>query len=498
MTTERPHYLPPLSVRPEADREPEIPAPQPRTASSTTTATTGGNLSRSTSAASRSRSRTGHAPRSPTGYSNNFALPSSSTTGGPPYSAASPPPQGTSTTHAGGILPAASFFHPSRPAYYTDFGPSTSFTTSTGGGPPGPPIPLTSIPRAFAHGEARPESIGSDSFAHSVVTTEEYTGPSNRERSGSTSNNALGPNPSSLGRSFSTKVSREPLLPIGPKPKPTVPAPHVRPSASGTSNSSATRLPGVGGYSRWGEGSSSKDDVGSNNTTSTPGRARNSLEKFLRRTATNDAQMASDITFAKNAKFSPSLEDLEARPREYEEPFVEFKAAPGVILDDGETLDITRNATMLSSMSRRQRNAKGFPRFRNFNPVPPAIDPPASRTPLLDPKGKPMRKHELHPSRNTFFLKGKILTGGDSAWPFLCSVVIVFGLAGTWSGTTAVWWWKNESPAVAIIGAYMCLLSIANMAATVSKGFNDDDSYLLAVSPLFFFYPTKIRFLSMR
>lgn len=85
---------------------------------------------------------------------------------------------------------------------------------------------------------------------------------------------------------------------------------------------------------------------------------------------------------------------------------------------------------------------------------------------MLSEKGKPLKKYQLHPSRNIFFLGGHALSGGDSAWPFIASTILVFGVAGTWAGTTAVWWWHHESPAVAIIGGYLCLLTIANMIAT--------------------------------
>jgi palmitoyltransferase ZDHHC9/14/18 len=44
---------------------------------------------------------------------------------------------------------------------------------------------------------------------------------------------------------------------------------------------------------------------------------------------------------------------------------------------------------------------------------------------------------------------------------------LVLVIAGVWFGTTAVWWWKNKSPAVAIVGAYVSLLTITTMLATV-------------------------------
>ena len=63
--------------------------------------------------------------------------------------------------------------------------------------------------------------------------------------------------------------------------------------------------------------------------------------------------------------------------------------------------------------------------------------------------------------------RGRILTGGDTPWAFLASLTVVLGITGVWFGTTCVWWWRNESPAVAGVGTYMCLLTISSMCATV-------------------------------
>lgn len=88
---------------------------------------------------------------------------------------------------------------------------------------------------------------------------------------------------------------------------------------------------------------------------------------------------------------------------------------------------------------------------------------------MVDPEtGKPIRNWQQHPSRNRFFLRGLLMTGGDTPWAFIGSLTLTLAIAGTWFGTTCVWWWQNESPAVAAVGAYMCLLTLSSMAATVS------------------------------
>jgi len=59
--------------------------------------------------------------------------------------------------------------------------------------------------------------------------------------------------------------------------------------------------------------------------------------------------------------------------------------------------------------------------------------------------------------------------GGAKPWAFMASLTLVFGIAGVWLGTTSIWWWHNESPAVAAVGAYMCLLTISLMLSTAFK-----------------------------
>ncbi|KAL5533051.1 ERF2 [Sanghuangporus sanghuang] len=463
-SSERPHYLPPLKVRSEAgqhDEDDAGPGPLPRTASSVHSGGVGSGtgLSRSTSGASRARStQTGqgsHAPRSPSAYSTTFTIPSSS---GHHATSQAPPP---SSTHAGGIQPSASFFHPSRPTYYTDFSPMSQFIPGSNALNV---MPLGTVTRSTSvshHGDPRPESGGSDSFAQASFTSEEPApGTTSRERSDSASQATAA---ISVNRGFSMKKSREPLLPIGQKPKSTVPIPRPGVNAS----ASATKLPGIGSYGKWGDESTGGEEGGFINTfgTGAGGRVRTSFEKFLRRTLSNDTQMAQDTSYVKDSM--QPLEDLEARGRKSEDPYMEFKASPDLMFDEEGTMDITRhNGTAPSTISRRQLKSVQRTHFPDFNPVLPATTPPLARTPKLDSSGKPIRKYQLHPSSNTFFLKGKLLTGGDSIWPFVCSLALVFGLTGVWSGVTAVWWWKNESPAVAIIGAYLCLITIANMMGT--------------------------------
>jgi palmitoyltransferase ZDHHC9/14/18 len=121
------------------------------------------------------------------------------------------------------------------------------------------------------------------------------------------------------------------------------------------------------------------------------------------------------------------------------------------------------------SSSRRSPLGGSSPEPPLFLPTPPA-GLPLRAQPIPNPRtGAPLRNYQRHPSRNKFFLRGRLLTGGDSPWAFLASLALVAAITGTWFGTTCVWWWRHKSPAVALVGAYMCLLTVSTMLATAMR-----------------------------
>ena len=471
MVPERPSYLPPITVRrdrtnTERDADPSH-IPLPLSANSLSSTHEDSRRIRSGSAASRAgRAGLGTSSRSPPYFATSFSLVNAST--GQSQSLPTLPPLVMSTTHAGGILPSASFFHPSRPNYYPDANPSNTVHNSNPNSDTYPVIPMINIPRSTVlanSSDPRPESSGSDSFAQTSFTTEEF-GMNGAGKGGLTSNVNTLTGSSTISRSFSTKVSREPLLPIGQKSKPKT---HLRPSAS--VDTKTHRNPEASDHQRKrSEGNSSGGSGGSSNP-SPGGRVRTSLEKFWRRTLSLDHHPADIAYGSKELSTLPvNVEDLEARGFDSIDPHIEFKANSGDMFNDNGIMDISiakSDGTVNYSLVRRNGNSAHPMRFPDFDSVPPNIFPPASHTPMLTANGMRMRKYQLNTSNNAFFLRGHLLTGGDSAWPFVGSTIIALGMASTWLGTTAVWWWKHESPAVTIIGAYMCLLTIANMFATV-------------------------------
>lgn len=108
-----------------------------------------------------------------------------------------------------------------------------------------------------------------------------------------------------------------------------------------------------------------------------------------------------------------------------------------------------------------------------FNPTAPPSQHPLSAIPLIDPKSPtraPLRNYQLHPSRNRFLFGGRLLTGGDSPWAFVASFSVVLVISALWFATTCVWWWRHGptgGQAVAVVGAYGCLIVISSMLSTV-------------------------------
>ncbi|KAI0032270.1 DHHC palmitoyltransferase-domain-containing protein [Vararia minispora EC-137] len=94
------------------------------------------------------------------------------------------------------------------------------------------------------------------------------------------------------------------------------------------------------------------------------------------------------------------------------------------------------------------------PRWDPRPPASPTRGPPLSATPRADG----LRNYALLPSRNRWFARGRALVGGDAPWAFLGTLALILGVGGVWLGTTCVWWWRNLSPALAAVGAYMFLL----------------------------------------
>jgi hypothetical protein len=177
----------------------------------------------------------------------------------------------------------------------------------------------------------------------------------------------------------------------------------------------------------------------------TSGTVLQNLEKVIRRGLSFDSSKRSTSSRANMSMDGPTLENKV--PDE----------------ERGFGTGSTMNTFPMGAPDSRSVGSRRSPSLHvpSFNPVPPDRRPRLSAVPVLDPAtGQPLRNYRRHPSRNKFFLNGRLLTGGDSPLAFIASIVLMLAITGIWFGTTAVWWNKNESPAVVAVGAYLCLITI--------------------------------------
>ncbi|KAL4254045.1 Palmitoyltransferase [Abortiporus biennis] len=195
------------------------------------------------------------------------------------------------------------------------------------------------------------------------------------------------------------------------------------------------------------------------------GRMRDSFEKMFKRRSTDSRKGPSGIR-------TPTRNGSPITPipiTELDSPVSPVHGRMTFDVSDDDQIPMSAVSRYKSNSSPGHTSSISLPQF-SFNPIPPDIKPPLSETPVLDEKThKPVRKYQVHPSRNRFFLGGRVLTGGDSPVAFVASLIVVFGITAVYFSTTCVWWWHNESPAVAAVGAYMCLLTISSMFATAFR-----------------------------
>ncbi|EJD42244.1 hypothetical protein AURDEDRAFT_115198 [Auricularia subglabra TFB-10046 SS5] len=113
-------------------------------------------------------------------------------------------------------------------------------------------------------------------------------------------------------------------------------------------------------------------------------------------------------------------------------------------------------------------------RHPRFAPLPPRVHAsgvvaPSWMQPVLTSSGRPVRNYERHRGANRFFLRGKLMLGGDLPWAFLGTLFVYCVIVAFWMGTTCVYWWRNLSPALAVVGAYMALVTLSSLLATAFR-----------------------------
>ncbi|KAI0345326.1 hypothetical protein BDW22DRAFT_1296069, partial [Trametopsis cervina] len=323
-----------------------------------------------------------------------------------------------------GIPASSSFFHPPRP-----YGP-LSQTVFARPSSPG------SIASSEAH-QMSPARLGP--FQKQDAHDTDYSGSINLSST------------EDLNMAVVSKVnkhSREPLLPIGAN-RPRKSTISSRPSISVT------------------------DPYGRGDGGASPGsKMRGSFEKLFRRGSSHEGvKKGSSPVLPSASPGAPSPTSLISRSKPAS-PVVPH-ANPALTFDITAINNNNGPDSPLHAYKRSSSPADSTASIHhtNFYPTPPqGLSPLPAFTPMVDPEtGKPIRNWQQHPSRNRFFLRGLLMTGGDTPWAFIGSLTLTLAIAGTWFGTTCVWWWQNESPAVAAVGAYMCLLTLSSMAATAFR-----------------------------
>ena len=242
-----------------------------------------------------------------------------------------------------------------------------------------------------------------------------------------------------------TTQSREPLLPIGgPTRKTNVSLPTTPTRSSNPARRSLSIY--------------APSQLNTISTPTTPSRMRNSLDRVFKKRLSIESVRR-------------SVSGLGHTPTQESAPRVETPTTDGRLTFEMKSADIefapvvaenTRKNRLVGSQSPNSQVHRGC-----FTPTLPAGGLDLRNVPITDGDQKRIRKWSLHPSRNRFFFSGRFLTGGDAPWAFAASLSVVFAIAGVYFGTTAVWWWKNQSIVIPIVAVYMTLLTISSMLATV-------------------------------
>jgi len=323
-------------------------------------------------------------------------------------------------THAPGILPPSPFFHPSRPILPPLSGSDTSRPSSVASSNALSPL----HDRENSNPMYPLQPLAQDVLYDSDGLSDSY--PVSGDRA---SRNSM-QDPLTQQPVRNQKQSREPLLPLGGL---------VR-SRSGSLVTHRSRP------------SLARNVIEKNATSvSAAARMRDSFDRFRKGLSLESVRRS--LSGSGSARESPVLAN----------PPSSASNGPPTPSETKENSDEEYKASGVAPLHLRHQSSA------IFIPYPPAKSeyPPSSVPAKHERSARYIRNHERISSSNRWFLQGRLLVGGDKPWAFIGSLTLVFGISGVWFGTTCVWWWHNKSPAVAAVGAYMCLLTISLMLSTV-------------------------------
>ncbi|KAI0306624.1 DHHC palmitoyltransferase-domain-containing protein [Multifurca ochricompacta] len=329
----------------------------------------------------------------------------------------------SNSTHAPGILPPPPFFHPSRPHQPPLSGSDVSRPSSV----------ASSNALSPLHGrEAVQPTFALQPLAHDVPYDSDGHSDTYPVSGGRTSRNSMQDALSQLPIR-NQKQSREPLLPLSDL-------------ARSRSGSLATHR-------------------------SRPSLARNAIEKNAANAGAAARMRHSFERFRKGLSLESMRRSLSGPGSATQSPVMADSPSARSVGDGPTAFEIKGNydeeykASSVVPLDLRHQSSA------TFIPYPPSkSEHPLSSVPVKHEKSfRYVRNHERISSSNRWFMRGRLLVGGDKPWAFIGSLMLVFGIAGVWFGTTCVWWWHNKSPAVAAVGVYMCLLTISLMLSTAFK-----------------------------
>ncbi|KAI0318936.1 DHHC palmitoyltransferase-domain-containing protein [Amylostereum chailletii] len=318
---------------------------------------------------------------------------------------------GGSATHAGGILPSASFFRPSKPnnnLSYIDTSRRSSIVSSHDippsprEGTGNPSFPLQPIPHDLSYDSDASGEVMTIGGPQSVAATDEAARQLPLKN---------------------TTYSREPLLPVPPM--------------SGPSFEQSGRGP-----TDW----SSKPSTGGT-------RVREGLERFKRGISLESVRRS--LSAPNSQQNSPMIGEPRINGLNVTSP------SNGRGTFEPKTFDEYKT----SAMPMHDMASAAWVPYPPTNMVHPLAGVPKRNA----ENTRSLRNYEFIPSKNRWFVQGRILVGGDTPWAFIGSLVLLLGISGVWFGTTCVWWWHNKSPAVAAVGIYMTLLCISLFFTTAFR-----------------------------
>jgi palmitoyltransferase ZDHHC9/14/18 len=326
-----------------------------------------------------------------------------------------------SGTHAHGILPPPPFFHPSRPNHSPQSASDASRPSSSASSDAISPFhDREAVQSAFPL-----QPLARDTPYDSDVHSDSY--PASGDRTSRTSmQDALSQLPTK-----GQKHSREPLLPLAGLSR----------SRSGSLNTHRSKP------------SLARNVVEKNAVNAgAAARMRDSFERFRRGLSLESVRRS--LSGSASASPSPVTPDL---------PMTRSTNNGHTAFEVKEHSDEEYKTSGVVPLDLQNQSSAVFIPYTPSNSLYPLSSVPVKheRSPRY------IRNYERLSSSNRWFMRGRLLMGGDKPWAFIGSLTFTLAITGVWFGTTCVWWWHNESPAVAVVGAYMCLLTISLMLSTV-------------------------------